>query len=65
MASMGVGSDVQGYVYVANADSATVTVIDTSDAVIDTLSVGTAPVSVAVNPLNGNVYVSNYVSSTV
>jgi YVTN family beta-propeller protein len=53
-------------VYVANVSANTVSVIDsTKDKVIETISVGKAPVGVAVNPLNKRVYVSNRGDNTV
>ena len=53
-------------VYVANANSNTVSVIDGStNAVTATISVGTYPTGVAVDPVTDTVYVANRTSNTV
>lgn len=54
------------YAYVANQAAGTVTVLDLVNFRADrTLQVGTAPSSVAVNPVRNEVYVTNSGSSTV
>src|SRR5919107_315762 len=45
-------------VYVANAGSNTVSVIDLNNTVVATIPVGGSPFGVAINPTNGLVYVS-------
>ncbi len=53
-------------VYVANANSNSVTVIDgATNAVASTVPVGTNPAAVAVNPVTDEVYVANFGSNTV
>jgi YVTN family beta-propeller protein len=55
-----------GTVYVANATSGTVSVIDgATDAVTATIPVGSGPSGVAVDPAAGTVYVANSGSGTV
>ncbi len=57
-----------GFVYVANFDSGTVSVINTSNSVVATVNVGTNPEGVAVSPVGtkaGDVYVTNNDSGTV
>jgi YVTN family beta-propeller protein len=63
----GVVVDPEGtYIYVTNAGSNTVSVIDTAtNAVKGTVNVGSAPSGVAVNPMGTKVYVANYNSSSV
>jgi YVTN family beta-propeller protein len=52
--------------YVANADSGTVTVIDgTSNKMLDQTKVGIGPQSIAYNPSNGKMYVTNQGSNTI
>ena len=49
-----------GFVYVANFNSNTVSVIDPStNTVVATIPVGTNPVGIAFNPNNGDLYVTN------
>ena len=53
-------------VYITNADSNTVSVIElATNTVIDTVAVGSRPVSAAFDPVHQRVYVSNYGSNTV
>ncbi|GJO06765.1 hypothetical protein NJB18091_48440 [Mycobacterium marinum] len=58
-----------GDIYVTNRGGDTVSVIDpTTNAVIDTISVGTNPIEVAVSPTGaeaGDVYVANKGDDTV
>src|SRR2546422_73417 len=56
---------VTNKVYVANASSDTVTVIDGATNVTTTVAVGTTPISVAVNPVTNTVYVANGFSANV
>ena len=56
----------QGFVYVSNGKSDTVTVIDTATfAPLRTLNVGKNPTGVTPNPVNGEVYVVNSDSGSV
>jgi len=55
-----------GYIYVANFGSDTVSVIDgATNTVIATIPVGYGPEGIAYDPSNGYIYVTNYVSGTV
>src|SRR3954453_12530627 len=55
-----------GLVYVANAGSNTVSVIDpTTNTVVATIPVGNGPFGVAINPFYGWVYMNNVHSDTV
>ena len=55
-----------GLVYVTNANSNTVSVIDPkTNTVVTTIPVGSNPIKVDVNPANGLVYVTNANSNTV
>ena len=55
-----------GYAYIANQDSGTVSLINTStNTVVDIVHVGSQAFGVAVSPNGSNVYVSNYGSNTV
>ena len=57
---------LNGMVYVANRDSNSVSVINTTmNAVVTTIPVGSSPNGVAVNPLTNRVYVANYGSDNV
>ena len=50
-----------GFMYVANGVSNTVSVIDSAtNTVIDTIPVGTQPFGIAFNPENGFLYVANF-----
>jgi len=52
--------------YVANADSSTVSVISGStNSVIATIPTGSVPVGIAYNSNNGHIYVTNFGSNTV
>jgi YVTN family beta-propeller protein len=64
---IGIATNPQnGKIYVANAGSDTVSVIDSNTfKVISTIPVGNNPLDVALNPSNGKVYVTNYFSDTV
>jgi YVTN family beta-propeller protein len=53
-----------GYVYVANSDEGSVTILQ-GTAVVTTVSVGDSPRSIGVNPATGNVYVGDYVGNHV
>jgi YVTN family beta-propeller protein len=59
------GNPVTNKIYVANALSANVTVIDGATNSTTTVSVGTSPDSVAVNPVTNKIYVANGESSSV
>jgi len=55
-----------GFVYVTNADSNTVSVIDGSDnTVVDTITIESQPWGLAYNPSNGYMFVTNYGLGTV
>jgi len=55
-----------GYIYVANFFSSTVSVINgATNTVIATIPVGSMPAGVAYDPSNGYIYVTNYGSGTV
>jgi len=55
-----------GYVYVANSASDTVSVINgATNTVIASIAVGSGPWGVAYDPSNGYLYVTNYYSGTV
>ena len=55
-----------GFVYVTNADSNTVSVMNPkTNTVVATIPVGNTPYGVAINPTNGLVYVTNVNSNTV
>ena len=55
-----------GYIYVADSGSGTVSVIDgANNTVIANIPVGAAPAWVAYDPSNGYIYVTNYASGTV
>lgn len=57
---------LSGKAYVTNFNSNTVSVIDTSsDTVIATIPVGTAPFGVAVNEIKKRVYVGNSYDHTI
>ena len=65
--SGGTGANA-GYVYVANSDSFTVSVIGPGNTVIDTIAVAPSPVGVAVSPTGANagfVYVRKILDGTV
>src|SRR5215207_3503022 len=54
------------YIYVANRDSGTVSVIDsTNNTVIKNITVGSSPGPLAFNPSNNYIYVANRDSGTV
>jgi YVTN family beta-propeller protein len=75
VASIGVGSEPywiaydssNGYLYVANVDSDSLTVIDgaTDAVVVPSIVVGDTPVAVAYDPSNGFLYVANYWSANL
>ena len=53
-------------IYVANLNSNTVSVIDTTtNTVIDTIDVGVSPDAMDLNPSSGNLYTADYNSNTV
>ena len=53
-------------IYVANRDSGTVSVIDsTNNTVIGDVNVETSPIALEFNPSNNNIYVANRDSGTV
>ena len=52
-------------IYVANQTSNNVSVINSTNTVVDTIAVGTGPVGVAYSPSNDRIYVANYNSSNV
>ncbi len=55
-----------GYIYVANSGSGTVSVIDGStNAVVANVTVGTSPDKIAFDSTNGHLYVANFGSGTV
>jgi YVTN family beta-propeller protein len=55
-----------GYTYVTNVDSNTVSVIDNStNTVIKNIPVGSQPSAITVNSDTGNVYVTNLYSNTI
>jgi YVTN family beta-propeller protein len=57
---------IRNRIYVANAGSNTVSVIDgTTNTVVATVTVGTTPFGVAVNPTTNRIYVTNSGSNTV
>jgi len=56
---------VTNKIYVANAGSNTVTVIDGATNIRATVNVGTSPQAIAVNPATNKVYVANHGSSNV
>ena len=56
---------VTNKIYVANAGSANVTVIDGATNSTATVSAGTTPISVAVNPLTNKIYIANQGSANV
>ena len=56
---------VTNKIYVPNASSANVTVIDGATNVTTTVSVGTGPCAVAVNPVTNKVYVANGLGNNV
>ena len=58
------GTANAGEVYVANQVTSNVSVINPTNTVIATITVGSAPVQVAVAPA-GQVYVTNYANNTV
>ena len=51
--------------YVANYNSSNVTVINGAADMSATVSVGTNPTALAVNPITNMIYVANYANSTV
>jgi YVTN family beta-propeller protein len=54
------------FAYITNNDGDTVSVIDMpSDTVVKTVTVGTGPYGIAVNPAGTRVYVANQESNTV
>jgi YVTN family beta-propeller protein len=53
-------------IYVANRDSGTVSVIDsTNNTLLENVAVGTEPIALEFNPSNNNIYVANVVSNSV
>jgi DNA-binding beta-propeller fold protein YncE len=57
-----------GYVYVANGDAATVSVINPDRVVVNTIDLGAFGYGVAVSPTGanaGNVYITNFSNGTV
>ena len=53
-------------IYVANRDSGTVSVIDsTTNSVIKNITVGSSPGSLLFNPSNNKTYVANAISNTI
>ena len=53
-------------IYVANRDSGTVSVIDsTNNTLLENVVVGTGPIALEFNPSNNNIYVANVVSNSV
>src|SRR5712692_739580 len=56
---------VTNQVYVLNAGSSSVTVIDGATNNTTTVAAGTGPISVAVNPVTNKVYVANFSSADV
>jgi YVTN family beta-propeller protein len=53
-------------IYVANRDSGTVSVIDsTNNTLLENVVVGTEPIALEFNPSNNNIYVANIVSNSV
>src|SRR5215207_9445767 len=54
------------YIYVANRDSGTVSVIDsTNNTVIRNITVGSSPGPLVFNPSNNYIYVANAISNTI
>src|SRR5713226_1555276 len=53
------------YTYVTNFGSNTVSVIDNSNNVVGSISVGAMPYGTAYNSNNGKIYVTNYGSNTI
>lgn len=52
--------------YATNVDSGTVSVIDSSaNEVVETIPIGRAPIGIAFNPSNNDMYVANFGSGTV
>ena len=56
---------VTNKIYVANVNSANVTVIDGANNTTATVPVGTTPFAVAVNPVTNKIYVANSGSSNI
>jgi YVTN family beta-propeller protein len=57
-----------GYVYVANGDAGTVSVINPAGVVVNTIDLGAFAYGVAVSPTGdnaGNVYITNFSNGTV
>ena len=54
-----------GFMYVVNQNSDSVSVIDQNNDVVDTVTVGDFPIAVAFNPGNKNMYVVNGLSESV
>ena len=57
-----------GYVYVANGDAGTVSVINPAGVVVNTIDLGAFAYGVAVSPAGanaGNVYITNFSNGTV
>src|SRR5215203_6633271 len=52
-------------IYVANRDSGTVSVIDSTNNALENVVVGSEPVALEFNPSNNNIYVANVVSNSV
>ena len=58
-------SSTYGMVYVAGSVANTISVIDATHTVIDTIDVGVRPIDIAFNPTNEQLYVSNFGSNNV
>jgi len=54
-----------GYMYVVNIDSDTISVIDENNEVVESITVGDNPQFIAHNGENGIMYVTNFSSDTV
>src|SRR5829696_6988976 len=52
-------------IYVANAISNTVSVIDSTNMTANEIEVGSNPLALEINPSNNNIYVANAISNTV